>query len=57
MNLRAFKGEQVSDFNDENEKTFQKEDRKEWRADIANMSTHTAYCTGPVIYIRKQNGW
>ncbi|MFT5892449.1 MAG: putative damage-inducible protein DinB [Dokdonia sp.] len=86
VNLRVFKGEEVLDLNEENEKTFQKSNAKEWHAlvkeldniqdaweletqnaskeqikewgaDIANMSSHTAYHTGQIIYIRKQQGW
>ena len=29
----------------------------EWSSEIANMSAHTAYHTGQIVYIRKQNGW
>ena len=29
----------------------------EWNVEIANISAHTAYHLGQIIYIRKQNGW
>ncbi len=29
----------------------------EWNVEIANISAHTAYHTGQIIYIRKHNGW
>lgn len=29
----------------------------DWGSEIANMCTHTAYHTGQIVYIRKQNGW
>lgn len=29
----------------------------DWGIEIANMSAHTAYHTGQIIYIRKHNGW
>jgi hypothetical protein len=29
----------------------------EWRSDIANISSHNAYHTGQIIYIRKLKGW
>jgi len=29
----------------------------EWNAEIANITSHTAYHTGQIIYIRKHNGW
>ncbi len=29
----------------------------EWHTEIANMTAHTAYHTGQIIYIRKQKGW
>lgn len=28
-----------------------------WSTPIANMCTHTAYHTGQIMFIRKQNGW
>lgn len=28
-----------------------------WNVEIANMSAHTAYHTGQIIYIRKMKGW
>lgn len=28
-----------------------------WHLEIANMASHTAYHTGQIVYIRKQNGW
>lgn len=30
---------------------------EEWNVEIANMSAHTAYHIGQIIYIRKHNGW
>ncbi len=29
----------------------------EWNTEIVNMTAHTAYHTGQIIYIRKHNGW
>ncbi len=29
----------------------------EWNTEIANMTAHTAYHTGQIIYIRKYKGW
>ena len=29
----------------------------EWNVEIANMTAHTAYHTGQIMYIRKRNGW
>ncbi len=88
MNLKAFKGEKVTDINDEekNKETFKINNGKDWQnavsrldsiqtewerltenatdeqiakwnVEIANMSAHTAYHTGQIIYIRKMNGW
>lgn len=86
MNLKAFKGENVPEFNDDNKETFKNnnwqdwqnsirrldsiqtewerltenatdEQILEWDTEIANMTAHTAYHTGQIIYIRKQNGW
>ena len=87
VNLKAFKGEKVPDFNDDNNKeTFKKNNAQdwkiavrkldsiqtewerltenatneqitEWKTEIANMASHTAYHTGQIIYIRKRNGW
>lgn len=30
---------------------------KEWSRSIANISTHNAYHTGQIVFIRKQHGW
>ena len=30
---------------------------KEWSSSVANISTHNAYHTGQIVYIRKRNGW
>ncbi len=30
---------------------------REWSSSVANISAHTAYHTGQIIYIRKRNGW
>jgi hypothetical protein len=30
---------------------------KEWSSDVANISSHNAYHTGQIIYIRKLKGW
>jgi len=30
---------------------------KEWSSDLANISSHNAYHTGQIIYIRRLNGW
>lgn len=30
---------------------------KEWSSDLANISSHNAYHTGQIIYIRKMKGW
>lgn len=86
MNLKAFKGEKVAEFNDDNKETFKKNDGQDWEnarrkldsiqtewkqlvenateeqirkwnTEIANMTAHTAYHTGQIIYIRKRNGW
>jgi len=86
MNLKAFKGERVSEFEGDNKETFKKNDWQdwdnsikkldsiqtewerltenasdkqiaEWYTEIANMTAHTAYHTGQIIYIRKHNGW
>jgi hypothetical protein len=88
LNLKAFKGEKVTDINDENKnkETFKINNGKDWQnavnkldsiqtewervtknatdkqiadwnVEIANMSAHTAYHTGQIIYIRKMNGW
>lgn len=86
LNLKAFKGEHVTDFTGKNEETFKKNDGQdwknatqkldsiqteweriveiatkkqiiEWNTEIANMTAHTAYHTGQIIYIRKHNGW
>lgn len=89
LHLKAFKGEKVTDINDENEnkKTFRivnnekdwqnavnkldsiqtewervtknASDKQiaDWNVEIANLSAHTAYHTGQIIYIRKMNGW
>ena len=84
--LKAFKEEDISDFDNNNEITF-KDDKildwttsvmkldsiqtewerviksgtddqiKAWSSEISNMAAHTAYHTGQIIYIRKQNGW
>ncbi|MEA1786553.1 DinB family protein [Arenibacter sp. GZD96] len=29
----------------------------DWSTEIANMTAHTAYHTGQIMYIRKRNGW
>src|SRR5688500_12609798 len=29
----------------------------EWRSDLANISSHNAYHTGQIVYIRKLKGW
>ena len=29
----------------------------EWGSSVASMSSHMAYHTGQIVYIRKQNGW
>lgn len=88
LNLKAFKGEKVTDINDEekNKETFKINNGKDWQnavsrldsiqtewerltenatdeqiakwnVEIANMSAHTAYHTGQIVYIRKRNGW
>lgn len=86
MNLKAFKGENVALFDDDNKETFKKNNAKDWNnavtkldsiqsvweqltenatnqqildwsTEIANMTAHTAYHTGQIVYIRKQNGW
>ena len=28
-----------------------------WASEVANLSSHNAYHTGQIVYIRKQNGW
>lgn len=85
-NLNAFKGDHLSDFNDDNEITFLKYNKNEWdiavnkldsiqteweevtrqatdqqildwSTEIASMSSHNAYHTGQIIYIRKHNDW
>lgn len=33
------------------------EQLKEWSSSIANISSHNAYHTGQIIYIRKKNNW
>jgi len=33
------------------------EQLKEWNSEILNMTAHTAYHTGQIVYIRKQKGW
>ena len=30
---------------------------KEWSSSVANISSHNAYHTGQIIYIRKKNNW
>lgn len=30
---------------------------QEWNNEITNMCSHTAYHTGQIVYIRKQNNW
>ena len=86
--LKAFKGEDYTDINDdeENKETFKLYKGKEWQnavhkldslqtewerltenatdeqiadwhVEIANISAHTAYHAGQIIYIRKRNGW
>lgn len=30
---------------------------RQWRFEIVNMTSHTAYHTGQIVYIRKRNGW
>lgn len=86
MNLKVFKGEKVSSFNNNNKETFKNNNAQdwgnlvkkldsiqtewerltegatdkqitEWNTEIANMTLHTAYHTGQIIYIRKRNGW
>jgi len=86
MNLRSFKGEEMSNFDIDNEVTFKmyndeewqtavkrldsvqsqwemtiekatKEQLNEWSSEIANMTSHNAYHTGQIVYIRKRNGW
>ena len=86
MNLKAFKGERVAEFEGDNKETFKKNEGQDWgnamkkldsiqtewerltenatdeqimnwHSDIANMTAHTAYHTGQIIYIRKLNGW
>jgi len=33
------------------------EQLKEWKTSIANISSHNAYHTGQILYIRKMKGW
>nr|WP_321412252.1 DinB family protein [uncultured Allomuricauda sp.] len=30
---------------------------KEWSEEITNMTAHTSYHTGQIVYLRKQKGW
>ena len=30
---------------------------KEWSTEILNMTAHTGYHTGQIVYLRKHNGW
>ncbi|WP_273566252.1 DinB family protein [Maribacter halichondriae] len=86
MQLRAFKGEDFSNFEIDNDSTFKIYTEKEWKnliikldsvqtelerliekanekelsewaSDLLTMSSHNAYHTGQIIYIRKQKGW
>ena len=33
------------------------EQLKRWSSEVANLSSHNAYHTGQIVYIRKMNGW
>lgn len=86
MYLKTLKGEDVSDFEMENDSTFLVYSEQEWNDvtskldsiqidfekwiedtsqeelaeeafDILTMTSHNAYHSGQIIYIRKQNGW
>ncbi len=86
MQLRAFKGEDFSNFEMDNDTTFKiynekewknlvikldsvqteleiftekanEKDLSEWASDLLTMSSHNAYHTGQIIYIRKHKGW
>ena len=37
--------------------TATEEQLKTWSAEVANVSSHNAYHTGQIVYIRKRNGW
>ncbi len=86
MQLRAFKGEDFSNFEMDNDTTFKiytekewknlvikldsvqtelerwtekanENDLSEWASDLLTMSSHNAYHTGQMVYIRKHKGW
>ena len=42
---------------DETLKQATAEQLEQWSSDVANISSHNAYHTGQIIYIRKQKGW
>lgn len=42
---------------EESMETATKEQLETWGSEIASMSSHNAYHTGQIIYIRKINGW